>query len=221
MALANGVRGAIHPCFLRAYMRLVFQEFFHVYPLDLGSSETFYVSLTRRQLWIFALLLRKICSPSGALPWSSLPTSNRPPGFHLQNISSVQIHPFPSSSITPPPRPGPNCRHFHLHRLPGSHLKMLIFFSSFLSYCNLEPNNESPFHGLGGPMIWPCPLSICILYLCLLTLQCFSPIFRGCTLAAPLCAGFCLIGSDLCCSVTSQLDACSRTSDQCLGFSTQ
>ena len=96
-----------------------------------------------------------------------------------------------------------------------------FFFSSLLSYCNLEPNNESPFHGLGGPMIWPCPLSICILYLCLLTLQCFSPTFRGCTLAAPLCAGFCLIGSDLCCSVTSQLDACSRTSDQCLGFSTQ
>ena len=39
MALANGVRGAIRPCFLRAYTRLVFQEFFHVYPLDLGSSE--------------------------------------------------------------------------------------------------------------------------------------------------------------------------------------
>ena len=27
-----------------------------------------------------------------------------------------------------PPHPGPNCRHCHLHTLPGSHLKMLIFF---------------------------------------------------------------------------------------------
>ena len=64
-----------------------------------------------------------------------------------------------------PPHPGPNCRHCHLHTLPGSRLKMLIFFfSPLLSYCNLEPNNESPFHGLGSPMIWPCPLCICILY---------------------------------------------------------
>ena len=143
-----------------------------------------------------------------------------PPEYLLSSNPSILFLQVPSLL---PPHPGPNCWHCHLHTLPGSHLKMLIFF--FFSHCFLTAIWNQIMKALStaweAPWSDPAPSASVSCTLCLLTPQCFSPTFRGCTLAAALCAGFCLIGSDLCCSVTSQLDACSRTSDQRLGFSAQ